>query len=123
MIKLSDYACTTGKKSKSILVESPTNDEDLSFFFTDVGMRIIKIRPILVGSTIPSVTWTLRHDIDRSAVGTEVIIDGTVTTEVTTGIDVTIFDDATIEANSHVWFETTDQSGLVGSINLTIFYE
>ena len=123
MIKLSDYACTTGKKSKSILVESPTNDEDLSFFFTDVGIRIIKIRPILVGSSVPSVTWTLRHDADRSAVGTEVIIAGTVTTEVTTGIDVTIFDDATIEANSHVWLETTAKSGTIDSINLTIFYE
>ena len=123
-IKLSDYACGiigSRSNSKSILIEDPTNLEDISFFFTDKAITINKIRPILVGST-PSITWTLRHAIDRSTVGIEVITTGTVTTEVTTGVDITTFDDATIIANSHIWFETTDKSGTVDSINLTIFY-
>lgn len=124
-IRLSDYSCGIigGRStSKSILIESPTNLEDLSFFFTDRSITITKIRPILVGSNLPSVTWTLRHGTDRSAVGSEVISVGTVTTEVTTGIDIISFDDPTIIANSHVWFETTVQSGIIESINLTVFY-
>lgn len=124
-IRLSDYSCGIigGRStSKSILIESPTNTEDLSFFFTDRSITITKIRPILVGSSSPSVTWTLRHGTDRSAVGNEIINTGTTTTEVTTGIDVIDFDDPTIIANSHIWFETTVKSGLIESINLTVFY-
>lgn len=124
-IKLSDYACGiigSRSNSKSVLVENPINTEDLSLFFTDKAITITKIRPILVGSASPSVTWTLRHATDRSVVGTEVINIGTTTTEVTTGIDIISFDDSTIIANSHIWFESTAKSGTVKSINLTIFY-
>lgn len=108
--------------SKSIIVESPTNSEDLPFFFTDIPISATKIRAVLVGAT-PSVTWSLRHGTDRSAVGAELITGGTVTTEVTTGVDIVSFDDPTIIANSHIWFETTAVSGIVESIILTLFYD
>lgn len=124
-IRLSDYSCGiigSRSTSKSIMIENPTNAEDLSFFFTDRQITITKIRPILVGSLSPSVTWTLRHAADRSVVGTEVINSGTTTTEVTTGIDVVSFDNPTIFANSHIWFESTGKGGTVKSINLTVFY-
>ena len=107
---------------KSIIVENPDGAEDLPFFFTDTAITINKIRAVLVGST-PSVTWTLRHGLDRDSVGNEVIIGGTTTTEITTGVDLTTFDDASIPANSHVWFETTAKSGVVASIILTTFYD
>ena len=45
------------------------------------------------------------------------------TTEVDTGVDITVFDDATISADSHVWIETTNKSGTVDSINITLFYD
>ena len=121
-IKSSDYSCDDGiLYSKSMLIESPSDVEDLSFFFIDRAITLSKIRPILVGSS-PSVTWTLRRDTDRNAIGTEIIIGGTTSTEVTTGIDITTFDAAFIPANSHVWLETTAKSGTIDSINLTIFY-
>ena len=106
----------------SIIVELPDSAEDLSFFFTDIPLTLTKIRPILVGSSTPSVTWTLRHGTDRSAAGAEVVTSGTTTTEVTTGIDITSFNDETIIANSHVWFETTAKSGTVDSLALTLFF-
>ena len=108
--------------SKSIIIESPSNSENVSFLFTDIPISILKIRAILVGAT-PSVTWSLRHGTDRSAVGAELITGGTVTTEVTTGVDIVSFDDPTIIANSHIWFETTAVSGIVESIILTLFYD
>jgi hypothetical protein len=108
-------------ESKSIIIENPTASEDLSFFFTDVAITITKIRVILTGTT-PSVTWTIRHGTDRSATGSEVVTGGTATTDTTTGSDITSFDDATIVANSHVWVETTAQSGTVASIIITVFF-
>jgi len=110
-------------ESKSIIIENPTSTENLSFFFTDVAITISKLRPILVGSAVPSVTWTVRHDPDRSLSGNEVVTGGTVTTDTTTGSDITSFNDATIPANSHVWIETTAQSGTVNSIIINLFYD
>jgi hypothetical protein len=114
---------TKDAESKSIIIENPNSTENLSFFFTDVAITVSKLRPILVGSATPSVTWTIRHDVDRSAVGNEVVTGGTVTTDTTTGSDVITFNDETIPANSHVWIETTAQSGTVGSIIITLFYD
>jgi hypothetical protein len=121
-IKLTDLQCNSGSSSisKSLTVEAPSDTEDISFFYTDRALNASKIRPILVGST-PSVRWSLRHGTDRSAVGTEIVAGGTVTTEVTTGIDVTALTGSLIPANSHVWFETTDVSGIVVSLALTLF--
>jgi hypothetical protein len=110
------------KDSKSLIVENPTISEDLSFFFTDIPITVTKVRAVLVGAT-PSVTWSLRHGIDRSITGVEVITGGTTTTEVTTGVDIIVFDDPSIIANSHIWFETTAKSGTIESIILTLFYD
>ena len=123
-IKLTDLHCNTGNKnnSKSLTIESPSISEDISFFFTERALKVYKIRPILVGSN-PSVRWSLRHGTDRSAIGTEIIAGGTVTTEVTTGIDIIAFTSSLIPANSHVWFETTDASGTIVSLAFTLFYE
>lgn len=110
-------------ESKSIIIESPTSSEDISFFFTDVAITVTRMVAVLVGSATPSVTWTIRHGTDRSAVGAEIVTGGTVTTSVTTGSDITVFDDATVIANSHVWFETTAKSGTVSQIIVTLFYD
>ena len=111
-----------GFLSKTIIVENPTSSEDLSYFFTDTELNVSKIRPILVGSATPSVTWTLRFGPDRSAAGTEIVIGGSTTTDTTTGSDITVLDNAVIPADSHVWLETTAKSGTVNSISLTLFY-
>lgn len=109
-------------QSKSITVESPGAAEDLSMFYTDDAITITKIVAVLVGSSTPSVTWTVRHHTDRSNAGNEVVTGGTTTTSVSTGSVVTSFNDATVPADSFVWLETTAQSGTVGQINITVFY-
>jgi len=107
---------------KSITVEDPTNSEDIGLFFINKAVTITEIRAVLVGSSTPSVTWTIRHGTDRSATGAEVVTGGTVTTNTTTGDDLTTFNDATIVADSFIWLETTAQSGTVTKIHITIFY-
>ena len=71
--------------SKSITIEDPTSSEDISAFFTNSAITITEIRAVLVGSSTPSVTWTVRHGTDRSAVGAEAVTGGATTTSTTTG--------------------------------------
>lgn len=108
--------------SKAITVKSPTNAEDISMFFSDPAITVTKMVAVLVGSSTPSVTWTVRHSTDRNATGNEVVTGGTTTTSTTTGSVVTSFNDATIPATSFVWLETTAKSGTVTELHLTIFY-
>jgi len=78
------------------------------------------MRAVLIGSSTPSVTWTIRHGSDRSAAGNQVVTGGTTTTSTTTGSDVTSFNDATIPADSFIWIETTAQSGTVTELSVTL---
>jgi len=106
----------------SITVENPGSAEDLSIILADRAITITKIRAVLVGSSTPSVTWTVRHGSDRSAAGTEVVTGGTTTTSTTTGDSVMSFNDATVAADSWIWLESTAKSGTVTLITVTIFY-
>lgn len=106
----------------AITLETPTSSENASIFFTDEAITVTKLAAVLVGSSSPSVTWTICHSTDRSATGNEVVTSGTTTTSTTTGSVVTSFNDATIPANSFIWLKTTAQSGTVASLNVTIKY-
>ncbi len=109
--------------SKSITIENPTSAEDISMFFTNKSITIKEIRAVLRGSATPSVTMTIRHGTDRDAAGAEVVTGGSVITSITTGSDITAFNDETIVADSFVWLETTAQSGTVDELQITIFYK
>lgn len=109
--------------SKSITIENPTSAEDISMFFTNKSITITEIRAVLRGSATPSVTMTIRHGTDRNAAGAEVVTGGSVITSITTGSDITAFNDETIVADSFVWLETTAQSGTVDELQITIFYK
>lgn len=106
--------------SKSITIESPTNAEDLSLFFTTIALTATKIVFVITGTT--SVTTTLRHGTDRNASGTEIVIAGTTANNSTTGNVVTSLDNPNILANSFIWVETTALSGTPGSLHITLFY-
>lgn len=108
-------------EQRSVLVENPTDSEDLSLFFVDTPITIYQMNCVLSGAT-PSLTWTIRHAADRTAAGSEVVTGGTTTTSTSTGDTVIVFDDPSIPANSHVWLETTARSGTVDTVNVTIFY-
>jgi hypothetical protein len=107
----------------SITLEDPTSSEDVTVFFTPVAITISEMRAVLLGSSTPSVTWTIRHHAtDRSNAGNEVVTSGTTTTSTTSGSDVTSFNDATIPADSFVWLETTAQSGTVDELHVSIVF-
>ena len=107
--------------TKSMMIERPKSGEDLTLFFTNKAITITEIRAVVRGTT-PSVTWTIRHGTSRSATGAEAVTGGTVTTDQSTGSDVTAFNDATIVADSFVWLETTAESGMVLELAITLIY-
>jgi len=117
----------TGKAkdvNPTLTVENPDASEDISMFFTNRAITVTEMRAVLIGSATPSVTWTVRHfATDRNNAGNEVVTSGTVTTSTTAGSDVTSFNDATIPADSFVWFETTAKSGTVTEISVTVIYD
>ncbi len=122
-LKLSNLekAQTSRKFSYSITVEDPTSSEDISIAFTNRAITITEIRAVLIGSSTPSVTWTIKHHAtDRNNAGNAVVTASTTTTSVTTGDDVTAFNDATIPADSYIWLEISAQSGTVTEIHITI---
>lgn len=108
--------------SKGVAVESPSASEHIILFYTEYAITVAKLVAVLTGSSTPSVTWTVRFATDASAVGTEVVTGGTVTTSITSGSVVSSFSDATIPAGSFVWLETTAQSGTVSLLSVSIIY-
>jgi hypothetical protein len=85
-------------------------------------MTIKSITSVLIGSSIPSVTFTLRYDSDRNAVGTEVITSGTTVTNTTTGTTITTFNNPIIPADKFIWLETTAKSGTVNELFVQFEY-
>jgi len=111
------------RQGKSISIPDPTNAEDISLFRCNEGWTITKMVAVLVGSATPSVTWTIRKGSDRSATGTEVVTGGTTTTSTTTGSVVTSFNSGTFATDDFVWLETSNKSGTVDELHVTIFME
>jgi len=114
-----DIALDASRNIVNVTIQSPGATEDYSANFVNRATTISECRAVLLGSSTPSVTWTVRHGTDRSATGAEVVTSGTTTTSITTGSDVTAFDDATIVADSFIWLETSAQSGTVDELHVT----
>jgi hypothetical protein len=110
--------------AKSITIEDPAADEDISMFFTTAAITVTQLSAVITGTT--SVTYTIRHHTDRSNAGNEVVTSGTAVSSAstgdTTGIITTSFDDETIPADSFVWLKTTALTDTPDSLNVTIEY-
>jgi len=106
--------------TKCIEIESPTDTEDITFFYTPNSISITKVILIITGGT--SVTTTIRYNEDRSAIGTEILVGGILVDSTTTGNIVTAFDYSVIPANSFIWIETTAISGTPTTLGITLSY-
>lgn len=102
-----------------ITISNPTNAEDRTIWQTENAITISSESCVLLGSSTPSVTITLRYDTDRSATGTELNTGGNTITSTTTGNDDTSFNNPNVAADSWMWIETTAQSGTVDEISCT----
>lgn len=102
-------------KPTGIEIENPTGTERILWFRTYVTTTVNEINAVLNGSLSPSVTFSVRFDADRSAVGTELLTGGRVLTNTTTGVSY-VPDVTTIPPDVWVWVQTTAQSGTVNDM-------
>ena len=109
--------------SKSVSIELAVSGDEVTLFRVNKGRTITKMVAVLVGSGSPSITWTVRVDDSRNATGTEIVTGGTVTTSVTTGTVVTVFNSSVLVADDWAWVEITAQSGTVEEFHLTVFLD
>jgi hypothetical protein len=109
--------------SKGATVLDPTASDNITLFYAAENTLVTSIQAVILGSSAPDITWTVRFDADRSATGTELVVGGTLTDSTTTGSNVTTFDDDEIPAGSWVWLETTATTGTVDQLSLTLQVE
>lgn len=107
---------------KSVTLANPTNSEKLLLFFTDAPLTLAQIRSVLIGSSGPSVTFSLRYGTDVSASGTEVVTGGITCTSTTSGVGTTSFNSGAIPASNFVWLTTSAVSGNVSALHITITF-
>jgi len=120
---LQDNNLVTANKSKSITIESPSAAENITLFYTPVGLTILSISTVLRGSSTPTLDWTLEFDSNRNpASATEAVTGGSTASSTTVGDDITIFNEPAIPADSFVWLKTTGISGSIDSFHATIRY-
>lgn len=89
-------------------------------FFTENGFNVSRMVGAIRGSGPPSVTWTMRFAATRDAVGTEVLVGGTLTDDLANGSSDVFFSNAQIPANSFVWLEVISVSGSVDELAVTL---
>ncbi len=106
---------SSGAGPTAIEIENPSSSERLMWFRNYESTDIDEINAVLKGSSTPSVTFSIRYDADRSAVGTELLTAGRTVTSTTTGASF-VPDVTTIPADVWVWIQTTAQSGTVEEI-------
>lgn len=130
--------CTEGYpvrdvKSQHVVIQDPSASENITLYYTPNAITITKLEADVSGlASSPSVTWSVRHDTIRAAVGTEVVTGGTTTTDTSSGhtmfgfvgeTEVTSFDSPHIPAGSFLWVTTSAVSGNTSAIAITVYFQ
>lgn len=97
-------------------IKSPSAAEDQFIWFTGVAVTLTSIRAVIVGT---SLTFSIKHNTDRSAAGTD-IVASTALTNTTTGVALTLAVTA-IPASSFIWLESSAVTACT-DVGLTFFY-
>lgn len=108
-------------ESKAITVESPTNSENITLFFTDVAIEVLQVNDVVQGTT-PSVTYNIEYASTRDAVSPTSLWTSDRTTTSESGAETTSFNNASIPAGSWIWLTTSATSGTNDEINVTVRY-
>jgi len=102
---------------RSVTIVDPAANDNFTLFHTKVETTITSVRALVRGSA-PSVTFILKADPDRNAVGTAVTVSQVIT-NATIGEEVAIINQP-IPSGYYVWLEITATSGGVNEFNVGI---
>lgn len=103
---------------KSFNMYAPTSSENITMFYTPSALTVSRISSVIRGGT--SVGFTIRYDGNRAATGTEIVTNGILCNSTTTGVSTTSFNNSTITASSYVWLTTSNVSGNVEELSVTL---
>lgn len=104
---------------RAVSIYSPTGTERVTMFKTVDTIYVNQIDSVVSGTT-PSIKFTLKYGPDRSALGTEVVVGGITCTNTTAGNNTSFITPITIPANNWVWLETSNKTGTVNELNISI---
>jgi ornithine cyclodeaminase/alanine dehydrogenase-like protein (mu-crystallin family) len=103
------------------VLDAPSDDENFTVMKVAEDISLEKMFAVVRGPGSPSVTWSVVHDDNRRAKGTEVVAGGTTTTNTTTGDEILIMDNPTITGGSWVWLETTVTGGSPQELTVELY--
>lgn len=107
---------------KAVTIASPVPGDKVPLFFAGEAITLQRLTSVLAGTATPSVSFTLRHGTDFSGVGVDVVNGGVTVTSVTTGLDVTVFDNPVIPEGAWLWLLVTAVGGSVSAFNTTLAF-
>jgi len=115
-----DKLATSKVETRSVTIENPSYDEDITLFYTTKALTVLSVRAVVKGSS-PNITYSIKSASDRSAGSPTVNVNAEVVTNTTTGANATLAN-ANIAANTWVWLTTSAKSGTVTSLNITFAF-
>lgn len=114
----------TSAQSKSLTIERPAANDDLTFWYTNSAITITEVESVLRGDFDASGQFAIRYASDRSVAGTEITSTAITCTSRTTGTITTSFASASIPADNWIWVGVSGVSGVATEqMNITIQYQ
>jgi hypothetical protein len=107
--------------TKNIIVEVPTDSEDITWFSPPVDITLRSVWALVMGSATPSVTVNPKFGADRSQDGVNILSSATAVTNTTSGQQLDV-ENRNIEAFYWVWLETSAKSGTVSELSISLSY-
>jgi hypothetical protein len=103
---------------KSLTIAYPVVGDNLTLFYTQTGTTLTQVAAVLLGTSTPSVTYSLKYAANRSAAGTAATTSTTVTS--TTTASTATLQNMPIPANNFLWLEVSGISGNPTELSITV---
>ena len=103
---------------KSLTIAYPVAGDNLTLFYTQASTTLTQVAAILLGTSTPSVTYTLKYAANRSAAGTAATTSTTVTS--TTTASTATLQNMPIPANNFLWLEVSAISANPTELSITV---
>jgi hypothetical protein len=103
---------------KSLTIAYPVAGDNLTLFYTQTSTTLTQVAAILLGTSSPSVTYSLKYAANRSAAGIAATTSTTVTS--TTTASTATLQNMPIPANNFLWLEVSGISGNPTELSITV---
>jgi hypothetical protein len=106
---------------RSVQIASPSGARRM-LLYTERALTLLDIRAVVRGTT-PSVKYFIKWAVDLSGLTVAAVNAGVTVTNTTTGASAGALDNTAIAAGSWVWIETSDESGTVDELAVTVILQ